>query len=66
MFMERVRKIVCYTEGIQFMFMPEFLTLMIELLFSYSVSGVKVQGAPYFKRRFSSLILKNTNICTNI
>lgn len=52
MFMERVRKIVCHLQGIQFMFMPEFLTLMIELLFSYSVSGVKVQGAPYFKRPF--------------
>ena len=45
--------------------MPEFLTLMIELLFSYLVSGVKVQGAPYFKRHFSSLILKNANTCTN-
>ena len=45
--------------------MPEFLTLMTELLFSYLVSGVKVQGAPYFKRHFSSLILKNTNTCTN-
>ena len=65
MFMERVRNIVCYTEGIQFIFIPEFLSLMIELLFSYSVSGVKVQGAPYFKRHFSNLILKNTNTCTN-
>ena len=53
--------------------MPEFLTLMIELLFSYLVSGVKVQGAPYFKRHFSSLILKehkhmykHTKLCRRI